>query len=147
VLKLEQKHDTSLHTSCYKDASRGKQAIRGPDVYPSQLYMWIFVHRTTRNSPTDHVDWNNCKPSSSSEIIFLYHRQTIEYYFCISHHIFDRHHHHDHLLPTKTRRRTIPTIYSCKPRLTILSQSLCVLTSSLTYRKELSLNTTGQEKT
>jgi hypothetical protein len=38
-LKIEQKKGTSLHTACYKDASKRKQSVRGQSVCPSQLYI------------------------------------------------------------------------------------------------------------
>jgi hypothetical protein len=47
-LKVEQKHGTSLHTSCYKDAP---PSVRGQSVCPSQLYWENIEHSYTRNLP------------------------------------------------------------------------------------------------
>jgi hypothetical protein len=50
-LKFEQKIGTSLDSPCYKDASKGKQSVRGPDVCPSQLYIMDNALGFTRTSP------------------------------------------------------------------------------------------------
>jgi hypothetical protein len=43
-LKYEQKNCTSLDSLWYKDASKGKQSVRGQSVRPSQLYGENFIH-------------------------------------------------------------------------------------------------------
>jgi hypothetical protein len=51
LLEFKQKNGTSLHTTCYKDASKRKQSVRGQSVCLSQLYIYIFTHRTSGNCP------------------------------------------------------------------------------------------------